>query len=176
MTLTNEPHFGFPAKRFEPRATRIPITHRDDIDVEIWVGGSDTALGDEIEMHHLEGAWLIDCAGEMTPAFREAAIACFPRVFADLEVLPSNIDRLRDLARDIGARIRGEAAEALAEHESPVRVFVMCSQGFNRSGLMAGLILREIGASPEEIVLAIRGARPGALSNETFVRLLSDPE
>lgn len=175
MTLSNEPHFGA-ARRFEPRATRIPITHRDDLDIEIWVGGSDTALGDELELHHLEDAWLIDCAGEMTPAFRDAALACFPRVFADLEVLPSNYERLRALARDIGARVRGEAAEALAEHASPVRVFVMCSQGFNRSGLMAGLILRELGAEPDEIVRAIRRARPGALSNEAFVRLLTEAE
>jgi protein-tyrosine phosphatase len=49
---------------------------------------------------------------------------------------------------------------------------VMCKQGLNRSALMAGLILRELGASPAEVVEAIRAARPGALTNQTFVRLL----
>jgi protein-tyrosine phosphatase len=48
----------------------------------------------------------------------------------------------------------------------------MCTQGFNRSALVAGMILRELGASPDAIVEAIREARPGALTNQTFVRLL----
>ena len=179
MTLSNEPHFGF-VRRFEPRATRIPITHRDDVDVEIWVGGSDTAIGDEVEVLHLDGAWIIDCAGEIPKDFREAALAVYPRVFADLEVVPSNMERLEALAQEIAAGILAEAVVEPSDTDGaqrPERVFVMCTQGFNRSALVAGMILRELGAHPDAIVEAIRQARPGALTNQTFVRLLmGEPE
>ena len=174
MTLSNEHHFGAANRRFEPRATRVPISHRDDIEVELWVGGADTALGEAIESHHLDGAWLIDCAGELPTHFRELATACFPRVFADLEVIPSSYERIASLAKDIAAHVQGAVDEesALHGHDQPVRLFVMCSQGFNRSALMAGLILRGLGADPADIVAAIRLARPGALTNATFVELL----
>ena len=178
MSLTTDLYDPQDHQRFEPRATRLPITHRDDIEVELWVGGADTALGEAVEPHHLEGAWLIDCAGDLPPAFRAAAAACFPRVFADIEVIPSSYHRLEGLARDVAAVILGEALEAseLAGHIRPLRLLVMCKQGFNRSALMAGLILRELGASPAEIVEAIRAARPGALTNQTFLRLLLGEE
>lgn len=161
-------------QRFEPRANRVPINHRDDIDVEIWFGGSDTAVGEALALEHLEGAWLIDCAGELPPAFRAAAAACFARVFADTEVVPSAYERIEELAREVAAAVLGELheASALNHHERPVRIFVMCKQGFNRSALFAGLVLRELGAEPPDIVEAIKSARPGALTNQTFVRLL----
>jgi hypothetical protein len=179
VTLSNDPPSGF-VRRFEPRATRIPITHREDIDVEIWVGGSDTAIGEEVEVLHLDGAWLIDCAGEIPTDFREAALAVYPRVFADIEVIPSNIDRIASLAREIADSILGrgfrasnnDANSPSVDARSPERVFVMCTQGFNRSALVAGLILRELGAEPQAVIEAIRRARPGALTNQTFVRLL----
>jgi hypothetical protein len=172
MTLSNEPQGGF-VRRFEPRATRIPITHRDDIDVEIWVGGSDSAIGEEVEVLHLDGAWIVDCAGEIPPDFRAAALAVYPRVFADIEVVPGNIERLEELAKEIAASVAGSGPWEPAAGRRPERVFVMCTQGFNRSALVAGMILRELGASPEAIVDAIRRARPGALTNQTFVRLLT---
>jgi hypothetical protein len=167
MTLSNDPSAGF-VRRFEPRATRIPITHRDDIDVEIWVGGADTAIGEELEAVHLDGAWLVDCAGDIPAPFRAAAAACYPRVFSDVEIVPNSLDQLQELAREIAAAIEDEAR---GDHR-PERVFVMCTQGFNRSALVAGMILRELGAAPADIIAAIRSARPGALTNQTFVRLL----
>jgi len=166
--LTNEPPGGW-ERRFEARASRIPITHRDDIDVEIWIGGSDTSIGDEIEVLHLDGAWIIDCAGEIPPEFRQAALAVYPRVFADIEVVPSNLDRITSLVREIASTIQAPPGGGAVR---PERVFVMCKQGFNRSALVAGLILRELGASPPDIIEAIQAARPGALTNQTFVRLL----
>ncbi|HXH23524.1 MAG TPA: hypothetical protein VNN10_16020 [Dehalococcoidia bacterium] len=174
MSLTTDLYDPQDHHRFEPRATRLPITHRDDIEVELWVGGADSAIGDPVEEHHLEGAWLIDCAGDLPQRFKEAAAAWFPRVFADLEVVPSSFHRLERLAKDVAAAVLGEALDAteLAGHAAPLRLMVMCKQGMNRSALMAGLILRELGASPSEIVEAIRAARPGALTNQTFVRLL----
>ncbi len=178
MTLSNDwrPP-GQPQRRFEPRATRIPITHRDDIDIELWVGGSDTAIGDDIEMAHLRGAWLVDCAGELPRDFRAAAGAFIPRVFTDLEVVPSTYERIRTLAQEIAQAVTGDASHVDGNrHEPPERVLIFCSQGFNRSALLAGLVMRELGAEPAEVVAAIRAARPGALSNHTFVRLLLGEE
>jgi hypothetical protein len=43
----------------------------------------------------------------------------------------------------------------------------------NRSGLLAGLILRALGV-PAEAALAAVAARPGALTNQTYARLVRD--
>jgi hypothetical protein len=48
-----------------------------------------------------------------------------------------------------------------------------CSGGFNRSGLMAGLILTELGMSGAEALARIRAKRPGALYNGTFADYLT---
>lgn len=70
---------------------------------------------------------------------------------------------LPDLARldavcALGARIL----------ESGQKVLSHCGMGFNRSALVAGLILVQKGLSGAEAVARIRGRRPGALFNETF--------
>ncbi len=181
MVLGNEPHHhdGHHEKRLDPRANLIPIAHRSDIRTEIWVGGADTAIGEPVTPAHLRGAWLVDCAGELPASFRAAATACFARVFADVESVPSSFDRVAGLARDLALRLRGSPfglTKGLDElpAELPSRLYVMCSQGFNRSALVAGLVLRELGAEPAAAVDAIRAARPGSLSNETFVRLVLD--
>jgi len=52
-----------------------------------------------------------------------------------------------------------------------------CGAGINRASLMNGEILRHMGAVPvEQIVSYIREHRPGALTNEAFVKYLSRPE
>ena len=43
-----------------------------------------------------------------------------------------------------------------------------CGMGFNRSALVAGLILHELGMPGPEIVNRLRERRPGALFNERF--------
>ena len=48
-----------------------------------------------------------------------------------------------------------------------------CTGGFNRSGLMAGLILTELGMSGAEALARIRAKRPGALYNGTFADYLA---
>jgi hypothetical protein len=55
-------------------------------------------------------------------------------------------------------------------------VLVTCAMGWNRSGLVTGLALREFGFSPADIIQRIRKARgPNALSNRWFVELLKSP-
>jgi protein-tyrosine phosphatase len=44
--------------------------------------------------------------------------------------------------------------------------------GFNRSALLAGLILRYLGMSGPEVVEHLRQRRPGALFNEVFAAYL----
>lgn len=53
------------------------------------------------------------------------------------------------------------------------RVLSHCGMGFNRSALVAGLILREMGMSGEEVVRHLRSRRPGALFNEVFATYLA---
>lgn len=53
------------------------------------------------------------------------------------------------------------------------RVLSHCGMGFNRSALVAGLILVELGLSGEEAVSLLRSRRPGALFNEVFAEYLA---
>ena len=48
------------------------------------------------------------------------------------------------------------------------RVLSHCGMGFNRSALVAGLILSELGMPGPEIVRRLRERRPGALFNDRF--------
>ena len=48
------------------------------------------------------------------------------------------------------------------------RVLSHCGMGFNRSALIAGLILRRLGMTGPEAVKRLRACRPGALFNEVF--------
>ncbi|MBK6733084.1 MAG: dual specificity protein phosphatase family protein [bacterium] len=43
-----------------------------------------------------------------------------------------------------------------------------CGMGFNRSALLAGMIMHELGMDGPEIVEQLRCRRPGALFNEVF--------
>ena len=47
-----------------------------------------------------------------------------------------------------------------------------CGMGFNRSALVAGLILHELGMPGHEVFTRLRDRRPGALFNETFAAYL----
>ena len=52
------------------------------------------------------------------------------------------------------------------------RVLAHCNMGFNRSGLVAGLILKTLGMPGEAAVTRIRERRPGALFNDRFADYL----
>ena len=71
---------------------------------------------------------------------------------------PSKVDRMRirHTAREIADRIR---------HRE--RVLVTCAQGRNRSGVLAGLALRDLGLPGAEAARRIRLARNG-LTNKHF--------
>ena len=52
------------------------------------------------------------------------------------------------------------------------KVLSHCGMGFNRSALVAGLILHQLGMPGPEIVRLLRDRRPGALFNEVFAEYL----
>lgn len=52
------------------------------------------------------------------------------------------------------------------------RVLAHCGMGFNRSALMAGRILYDLGMSGPDVVERLRERRPGALFNEVFADYL----
>jgi hypothetical protein len=132
------------------------------------VGGAHTLHGNDVVLEGLERAWVVDCAGEMPVAYRERAGRFHVRVFPDLEGEVAALPRLRELAAEVAAAAR--LADGI-----PERVYVMCHHGLNRSGLMMGLILRELGVGAEEAVRRIAAARPGALSNRAFRAVLEGP-
>ena len=53
------------------------------------------------------------------------------------------------------------------------RVLSHCGMGFNRSALVAGVILNKLGVPGKEIVTRIRERRPGALFNDVFANYLA---
>jgi protein-tyrosine phosphatase len=54
------------------------------------------------------------------------------------------------------------------------RVLTHCNMGFNRSVLVAGLILTSLGMPGDAAVALIRRRRPGALYNDRFAQYLLD--
>ena len=78
----------------------------------------------------------------------------------DNEQLP-NLIKLRAIAR--------MAAGLISEGH---RVLSHCGMGFNRSALMAGLILVELGIPGPQAVALLRERRAGALYNEMFAAFL----
>ena len=78
----------------------------------------------------------------------------------DDQVLPS-ASKLRSIAQ-LGASLIQDGHRVLAH----------CSMGYNRSGLVAGMILKALGATGMAAVARIRERRPGALFNDRFVDYL----
>ena len=72
------------------------------------------------------------------------------------EALP-NINKLRAVAT-LGAQLVNEGHRVLSH----------CGMGYNRSALVAGLILHQLGMPGPDVVARLRERRPGALFNDTF--------
>jgi hypothetical protein len=159
----------------EPRASRIPVPGHDGLPAEVWMGGAYSLHGNRLLPEDLADAWVIDVAGDLSAPYRAACGLWLPCVFADFEEEPPVYARLRALARSLAACLTGAAADDGWEHPAtpPARIYLLCNQGLNRSGLMTGLILRALGVPAEDTLAAI-ASRPGALSNRTFARLVRD--
>lgn len=76
---------------------------------------------------------------------------------------------------DLPDLARMQALAMLGAHliRSGQKVLAHCGMGFNRSALLAGLILTELGVDGRTAVERLRARRPGALFNERFAEYLS---
>ncbi len=72
------------------------------------------------------------------------------------------------------AKLHGVARLGASLVASGHKVLSHCGMGFNRSALVAGLILRYLGMSGPEVVSHLRQKRPGALFNQVFAEYLQN--
>jgi hypothetical protein len=72
------------------------------------------------------------------------------------------------------AKLHAVAIMAASLIRAGHRVLTHCNMGYNRSGLVAGLILTSLGMSGDAAVSRIRARRPGALYNDRFAQYLID--
>ncbi len=70
------------------------------------------------------------------------------------------------------AKLQAVARLGASMVEAGHRVLSHCGMGFNRSALVAGLILHHLGMPGPETVTHLRSRRPGALFNEVFANHL----
>jgi protein-tyrosine phosphatase len=69
-------------------------------------------------------------------------------------------------------KLHGVARLAASLVQQGHKVLSHCGQGFNRSALVAGLVLMYLGMAGPDVVAHLRNKRPGALFNEVFAHYL----
>lgn len=131
---------------------------------DIWMGGSQSPVGEPLSAAALKTSWIIDCAGEMPAWYRAQVGRWVPCVFADIDSRPSQLSRIEAVVRD--------AASVVGSDSAPSDIIIVCQQGMNRSGLLSGMLLRAVGFAGHEAVDRIVERRPGALSNLTFRQII----
>jgi len=94
------------------------------------------------------------------PTLPERCLYVYFRIGDDDERQPT-MNKLRAIARMAAALIRD--GHVVLSH---------CEMGFNRSALVAGLILVELGLPGPVAISRLRERRPGALYNPNFAALL----
>jgi hypothetical protein len=94
------------------------------------------------------------------PTDAEQCLYIYFHINDDNEQLPP-MAKLRAIAR-LGAVLVGEGHRVLSH----------CGLGYNRSALMAGLILVELGMTGASALARVRERRPGALYNDGFAAFL----
>ena len=147
-----------------PRASLILPPGAAGNQAAIWMGGARALRGEEVHASALGGSWIVDAAGDMPGGHAAAAARVVHCVFADLEETPPNLARIREIVQELAA--------ARAHRAGPKGLYIVCAQGLNRSGLLTGLLLRSFGLTGEDALTRIREARPGALANHAFERLV----
>lgn len=107
---------------------------------------------------------VIDLEGGLDTCIPTATDQCLYIYFPirdDEDCLP-NMIKARAIAR-LGASLIREGHRVLSH----------CGMGYNRSALVAGLIMIELGMPGPEVVARLRERRPGALYNEGFAACLA---
>jgi hypothetical protein len=143
---------------------RHPYLDANRVASRIWMGGYPRPPRN---LARLGFSMLVLCAEEAQPDAGQ-----YP---GTLVVRAPNDDARERPLTPAQERIARNAAREAADHwRGGGRVLVTCYMGWNRSGLVTGLLLRELtDLSPAQIVQAVRNARgPSALSNASFVAAL----
>jgi hypothetical protein len=104
---------------------------------------------------------IIDLEGDIDEGVPTCPNKCLYIYFPILDEELPNLDKL-DAIGDLGARV------VIAGH----RVLSHCGMGFNRSALVAGVILNKLGMPGHDVVQRLRERRPGALFNDCFADYL----
>ena len=131
-----------------------------DDDGRLFISG-DLRSWSDVEPHGIDV--VIDLDGGLDACIPAKANHCLYVYFPfddDDEALP-NLTKLRAVA-NLGAELITDGHRVLAH----------CNMGFNRSGLVAGLILKSLGMPGDAAVTRIRDRRPGALYNDRFAEFL----
>jgi len=102
---------------------------------------------------------LIENGQGMSGAFPGVTVLEVP--LDDAKPSADEVKRALVAAHDISLRIR-----------SRERMLITCAQGRNRSGLVSGLTLMQLGMSADEAIARVKRARRNALTNHYFVRVL----
>lgn len=150
-----------------PRATLVLPAGARANRTAIWMGGAHSLGGVDVVVEQMREAWLVETAGDMPAAYHQTAARTLYCVFADIEEVPSVIERIHATAAAIAAASRLGA-------QAPPEAYIVCSQGLNRSALVTGLVLRHLGIPGAEAIELIRRTRPGALTNSAFEKLVMD--
>ena len=104
---------------------------------------------------------IIDLDGDIDEGVPTCPNKCLYIYFPILDEELPDLDKLHAIG-DLGARI------VIAGH----RVLSHCGMGFNRSALVAGVILHKLGMPGPDVVQRLRERRPGALFNDCFADYL----
>ena len=104
---------------------------------------------------------IIDLDGEVDLGVPTVPNHCLYIYFPIFDEDLPDLDKLQAVAR-LGSTLIQTGHKVLSH----------CGMGFNRSALVAGLILVNLGLSGEEAFHLLRSKRPGALFNEVFASYL----
>jgi len=104
---------------------------------------------------------VIDLEGDIDEGVPTCPNQCLYIYFPIFDEDLPNLDKLHAVG-DLGARI------VMTGH----RVLSHCGMGFNRSALVAGVILNKLGMTGPDVVQRLRERRPGALFNDCFADYL----
>jgi protein-tyrosine phosphatase len=104
---------------------------------------------------------IIDLDGDVDEGIPTVPNSCLYIYFPIFDEDLPNLEKLHAIG-NLGASIVS----------SGHRVLSHCGMGFNRSALVAGLILNKLGMPGPAVVQRLRERRPGALFNETFAAYL----
>lgn len=106
---------------------------------------------------------LLLCALELQPPSTHMPVVRVVRI---------PLDDAKPSVEDVRA-VRRTARRCAQAWRSGQRLLITCAAGLNRSGLITGLTLRQLGYSGDQAVTLIRQARgPNALSNRWFEQLV----